>query len=252
MKKSNSNTVAVITGAGRGNGRATAFHLGKSGISLYLSDLDSGLLEETISDLKSEGIDATGGIYDASKISDASPLIQEAVQHFGGIDILINNAGASKPVKFPDVTEETWDWVLDLNLKGPYFIMQEAAKHMMKKKSGSIVNIASISASGGMTSSPSYAIAKAGVITMTVTAAAYLAEFGIRVNAISPGIVNTHFHDEVKETNPDVLDQQVKSIPLGRLAEPEDIASAIAFLVSDAADYITGEVITVGGGKNRL
>tara|TARA_B100002049_G_C15797640_1_gene257484 strand:+ start:94 stop:357 length:264 start_codon:yes stop_codon:yes gene_type:complete len=87
---------------------------------------------------------------------------------------------------------------------------------------------------------------------MTVTAAAYLAEFGIRVNAISPGIVNTHFHDEVKETNPDVLDQQVKSIPLGRLAEPEDIASAIAFLVSDAADYITGEVITVGGGKNRL
>jgi NAD(P)-dependent dehydrogenase (short-subunit alcohol dehydrogenase family) len=252
MKKSNSNTVAVITGAGRGNGRATAFHLGKSGISLYLSDLDSGLLEETISDLKSEGIDATGGIYDASKISDASPLIQEAVQHFGGIDILINNAGASKPVKFPDVTEETWDWVLDLNLKGPYFIMQEAAKHMMKKKSGSIVNIASISASGGMTSSPSYAIAKAGVITMTVTAAAYLAEFGIRVNAISPGIVNTHFHDEVKITNPDVLDQQVKSIPLGRLAEPEDIASAIAFLVSDAADYITGEVITVGGGKNRL
>ncbi|MAU56386.1 MAG: beta-ketoacyl-ACP reductase [Dehalococcoidia bacterium] len=252
MKKSNSSTVAVITGAGRGNGRATAFHLGKSGISLYLSDLDSGLLEETISDLKSEGIDATGGIYDASKISDASPLIQEAVQHFGGIDILINNAGASKPVKFPDVTEETWDWVLDLNLKGPYFIMQEAAKHMMKKKSGSIVNIASISASGGMTSSPSYAIAKAGVITMTVTAAAYLAEFGIRVNAISPGIVNTHFHDEVKETNPDVLDQQVKSIPLGRLAEPEDIASAIAFLVSDAADYITGEVITVGGGKNRL
>lgn len=252
MKKSNSSTVAVITGAGRGNGRATAFHLGKSGISLYLSDLDSGLLEETISDLKSEGIDATGGIYDASKISDASPLIQEAVQHFGGIDILINNAGASKPVKFPDVTEETWDWVLDLNLKGPYFIMQEAAKHMMKKKSGSIVNIASISASGGMTSSPSYAIAKAGVITMTVTAAAYLAEFGIRVNAISPGIVNTHFHDEVKITNPDVLDQQVKSIPLGRLAEPEDIASAIAFLVSDAADYITGEVITVGGGKNRL
>ena len=252
MKKSNSSTVAVITGAGRGNGRATAFHLGKSGISLYLSDLDSGLLEETISDLKSEGIDATGGIYDASKISDASPLIQEAVQHFGGIDILINNAGASKPVKFPDVTEETWDWVLDLNLKGPYFIMQEAAKHMMKKKSGSIVNIASISASGGMTSSPSYAIAKAGVITMTITAAAYLAEFGIRVNAISPGIVNTHFHDEVKETNTDVLDQQVKSIPLGRLAEPEDIASAIAFLVSDAADYITGEVITVGGGKNRL
>ena len=130
--------------------------------------------------------------------------------------------------------------------------MQEAAKHMMKQKAGVIINIASISASGGMTSSPSYAIAKAGVVTMTVTAAAYLAEYGIRVNAVSPGIVNTQFHDEVKISNPNVLDQQVKSIPLGRLAEPEDIASTISFIVSEEANYITGEVITVGGGKNRL
>ena len=244
--------IAVITGAARGNGRATAFSLGKSGYSLFITDLNSEELEETITDMKNEGIDASGGVYDASVISDAKALVEDVIKNCGRIDILVNNAGASKPVKFPDVDEETWDWVLDLNLKGPYFIMQEAAKHMMKQKSGVIINIASISASGGMTSSPSYAIAKAGVVTMTVTAAAYLAEHGIRVNAVSPGIVNTQFHDEVKISNPDVLDQQVKSIPLGRLAEPEDIASTIGFIVSEKANYITGEVITVGGGKNRL
>ena len=248
----NDNKIAVITGAARGNGKATALSLGRSGSSLYLTDLNSQELEETITDIKNEGTDVSGGVYDASKISDAKILIDDVIKNCGRIDILVNNAGASKPVKFPDVDEDTWDWVLDLNLKGPYFIMQEAAKHMMKQKSGSIVNIASISASGGMTSSPSYAIAKAGVVTMTVTAAAYLAEYGIRVNAISPGIVNTQFHDEVKVTNPDVLDQQVKSIPLGRLAEPEDIASAISFITSDEASYITGEIITVGGGKNSL
>tara|TARA_B100000530_G_scaffold95558_1_gene59014 strand:- start:93 stop:842 length:750 start_codon:yes stop_codon:yes gene_type:complete len=246
------NKIAVITGAARGNGRATAFSLGKSGYSLYLTDLNSQELEEAITDMKNEGIDASGGVYDASIISDAKVLVEDVIKNFGRIDILVNNAGASKPVKFPDVDEETWDWVLDLNLKGPYFIMQEAAKHMMKQKSGVIINIASISSSGGMTSSPSYAIAKAGVVTMTVTAAAYLAEYGIRVNAVSPGIVNTQFHDEVKISNPNVLDQQVKSIPLGRLAEPEDIASTISFIVSEEANYITGEVITVGGGKNRL
>ena len=246
------NKIAVITGAARGNGRATAFSLGKSGYSLYLTDLNSQELEEAITDMKNEGIDASGGVYDASIISDAKVLVEDVIKNFGRIDILVNNAGASKPVKFPDVDEETWDWVLDLNLKGPYFIMQEAAKHMMKQKSGVIINIASISASGGMTTSPSYAIAKAGVVTMTVTAAAYLAEYGIRVNAVSPGIVNTQFHDEVKISNPNVLDQQVKSIPLGRLAEPEDIASTISFIVSEEANYITGEVITVGGGKNRL
>ena len=246
------NKIAVITGAARGNGRATAFSLGKSGYSLYLTDLNSQELEEAITDMKNEGIDASGGVYDASIISDAKVLVEDVIKNFGRIDILVNNAGASKPVKFPNVDEETWDWVLDLNLKGPYFIMQEAAKHMMKQKSGVIINIASISASGGMTSSPSYAIAKAGVVTMTVTAAAYLAEYGIRVNAVSPGIVNTQFHDEVKISNPNVLDQQVKSIPLGRLAEPEDIASTISFIVSEEANYITGEVITVGGGKNRL
>tara|TARA_B100000029_G_scaffold467649_1_gene504047 strand:+ start:692 stop:1447 length:756 start_codon:yes stop_codon:yes gene_type:complete len=251
MKSSNPQ-IATITGAGRGSGKATALKLGRSGKSLYITDIDSNLLEESLSDLKSEGIEATGGVFDSSDISNAKILIDSVIEHYGKLDILINNAGASKPNSFPEVSEENWEWNLNLNLKGPFFIMQEAAKHMIKQKSGCIINIASISSSGGMTSSPSYAIAKSGVVTMTVTAAAYLAEHGIRVNAISPGIVDTHFHDEVKIKNPKVLESQINTIPLGRLAEPEDIASAISFLVSENSSYITGEVITVGGGKNRL
>ena len=251
MKNSNPK-IAVITGAGRGSGKATALQLGKSGVSLYISDINSGFLEESLSDLKREGIEATGDLFDSSKISDAELLVESAINHYGKLDILINNAGASKPNKFPEVTEENWDWLLNLNLKGPFFIMQEAAKQMIKQQSGCIVNISSMSSWGGMTSSPAYAIAKAGIVTMTVTAAAYLAEYGIRVNAISPGVVDTHFHDEVKIKNPSVLQVQIESIPLGRLGKPEDIASAIAFLASDDANYITGEVLTVGGGKTRL
>ena len=197
MKNSDSQ-IAIITGAGRGSGKATALQLGKSGSSLYITDIDSGLLEESLSDLKSEGIEATGGVIDSSKISNAKLLVDSVINHYGKLDLLVNNAGASQPNKFPEVTEENWEWHINLNLKGPFFIMQEAAKQMIKQQSGCIINISSMSSWGGMTSSPSYAIAKAGVVTMTVTAAAYLAEYGIRVNAISPGVVDTHFHDEVK------------------------------------------------------
>ena len=262
----NSNTdsyqkVAAITGAGRGNGRATAFELGKQGFSLFLSDIKADLLEETIGDLNSSGFKVSGGVYDASNLQDSDRFIKDIQEHYGNLDVFVNNAGASRPQSFPEVTEDMWDWTIDLNLKGPYFLMQQAAKIMTRQRSGSIINIASISAWGGKTSSPPYAIAKAGIVTMTVTAAVLLGQYGVRVNAIAPGIVNTHFHDEVDllvgqqelGLQPGQLMQRAENdIPLGRLAESDDIASAVSFLASDASRYITGETITVGGGKSRL
>ena len=252
--------IAVITGAGRGSGRATAFRLAGSGASLFLSDIDADTLEETLTDLKSEGFEATGGVFDASEVAEAERLITAAMDGYGRIDVLVNNAGANRIQGFPEVSPETWDWTIDLNLKGPYFIMQEAAKVMIEQKSGCIVNIASISAWGGMTFSPPYAVAKAGVVTMTVTAAAYLAKYGIRVNAVSPGIVDTKFGDEADRIfgqeqglEPgEFTRSRAEGIPMGRLAEPEDVASAVAFLASPEASYITGENLTVGGGKARL
>ena len=133
MKSSNPQ-IATITGAGRGSGKATALKLGRSGKSLYITDIDSNLLEESLSDLKSEGIEATGGVFDSSDISNSKILIDSVIEHYGKLDILINNAGASKPNSFPEVSEENWEWNLNLNLKGPFFIMQEAAKHMIKQK----------------------------------------------------------------------------------------------------------------------
>ena len=252
MNDPNSKNIAAITGAARGNGRATAFELGLNGFSLYLSDVKSNLLEDTISDLKDHGIEVFGGIFDASKLSEVQ--------------------------NFLEVTEENWDWTMDLNLKGPYFLMQKASKIMINQKSGSIINIASISSSGGNTSSPPYAIAKSGIVNMTVTAAANLGQYGIRVNAVSPGVVNTNFHDEVdlimgkkkygidqskelsdsekkniiSKINLEKINNAKNTIPLGRLAESEDIAKTVAFLASDASKYITGETIVVGGGKSSL
>ena len=255
-----SGQVAIITGASRGSGRATAFQLARSGASLFLSDIEAETLEETLTDLKSQGYEASGGIFDASKVAEAERLVTATMDGYGRIDVLVNNAGASRIQAFPEVSPETWDWIIDLNLKGPYFIMQEAARVMIEQKSGCIVNIASISAWGGMTFSPPYAVAKAGVVTMTVTAAAYLAQYGIRVNAVSPGIVDTKFGDEAdmifgrqQGLEPGVFTRnRAKTIPMGRLAEPEDVASAVAFLASPGASYITGENLTVGGGKARL
>ena len=133
MNDPNSKNIAAITGAARGNGRATAFELGHNGFSLYLSDVQSNLLEDTISDLKDDGIEVYGGIFDASKLSDVDNLFEQIIMRYNKLDVFVNNAGASRPQRFLDLTEEMWDWTIDLNLKGPFFLMQKAAKIMINQ-----------------------------------------------------------------------------------------------------------------------
>ena len=254
--------VVAITGAGSGNGRASAFRTGREGASLYISDINAELLEETLGDLKSEGINAAGGVFDAANIQDATRFVSGIRKANGPMDVLVNNAGAVKVEPFPEVSEENWDWTMNLNLKGAFFIMQEAAKPMMEQRSGNIVNIASIAGTfGGPTSSPPYAAAKAGLVNLTTVAAASLAQYGVRVNAIAPGIINTPFHAPVdleigqKQLGLDPGDHihtRVDLIPLGRLGEPEDVAATVAFLASDDADHISGETITVAGAMRSL
>ncbi len=255
-------SIVAITGAGQGNGRASALRMGREGAALFISDIDAGLLEDALGDLKSDGIDAAGGVFDASNIADAPRFVAAVVERFGRIDVFVNNAGAVRPQPFPDVSEETWDWTMNLNLKGAYFLMQEAAKPMIEQRSGSIVNIASIAGTyGGMTSSPPYAAAKAGLINLTTVAAANLAKHNVRVNAIAPGIINTAFHAPVDELigqkqlgmKPgEHLKSRAAQIPMGRLGEPEDVAATVAFLASSDADHITGETIIVAGGMKAL
>jgi NAD(P)-dependent dehydrogenase (short-subunit alcohol dehydrogenase family) len=255
-------SVVAITGAGSGNGKASALRTGREGATLYISDINAELLEETISDLKSEGIDAAGGIFDAANIDDAPQFVAAVKEAHGRIDVLVNNAGAVRIEPFPNVSEENWDWTMNLNLKGAFFLMQEAGKEMMTQRSGNIVNIASIAGTfGGPTSSPPYAAAKAGLVNLTTVAAAALAQYGVRVNAIAPGIINTAFHapvdiaigQEQLGLNPgEHIHTRVSLIPLGRLGEPEDIAATVAFLASEDAAHISGETITVAGAMRSL
>ena len=250
--------VAAITGAGQGIGRETTLRLAREGASVFASDIREDLLEELESEVKATGAAIAIGVFDAAKAADAPPFVQAVLDHYGRIDVMVNNAGGIRTQPFPDVTEEIWDWTLNLNLKGPYFYMQEAAKPMIEQKNGTIINIASVAGiAGGMTYSPPYAGSKAAIINLTKVAAANLAEHGVTVNAIAPGIVETAFNwtlddligvQQMGLSPGEFMERRRDSIPLGRLQQPQDIANVVAFLAGPDASEMTGETIVVSGG----
>ena len=250
--------VAAVTGTGQGIGRETVLRLVREGASVFASDIREDLLEQLESDLKATGATIATGIFDAAKAADAAPFVQAAIERYGRIDIMVNNAGGIRTQPFPDVTEEIWDWTVNLNLKGPYFYMQEAAKPLMAQKSGTIINVASVAGiAGGMTYSPPYAASKAAIINLTKVAAANLAEHGVTVNAVAPGIVETAFNwtlddligvQQMGLSPGEFMERRRDSIPLGRLQQPQDIANVVAFLAGPDASEMTGETIIVSGG----
>jgi 3-oxoacyl-[acyl-carrier protein] reductase len=249
---------AAVTGGAAGNGRASALRLGTDGARVFVSDIDPEALEDALTELRSKKIDADGGVYDASLVSDASRFFGDISARFGRLDVFVNNAGGIRAQPFPEVTEDTWDWTMDLNLKGAFFYMQEASRLMMRQKSGTIINIASVAGiAGGMTLSPPYAAAKAALINLTKVAAAKLSQYGVTVNAVAPGIVNTAFNWRLDEEigvrqlgmKPgEHIKSRAAPVPLGRIGEPEDVANAVAFLAGPDATYITGETLVVAGG----
>ncbi len=250
--------VAAVTGVGLGNGRAIALRLAKDGASIFASDIRDDLLDKVVAELTDLGASVDAGIFDASKVVDGERFIAAVVERFGRIDILVNNAGVIRAQPFPEVTEETWDWTTSLNVKGPYFYTQEAAKVMMEQRSGTIINIASIAGiAAGITLSPPYAASKAALMNLTKVAASKMAEYGVTVNAVAPGIVDTQFNrtlDEeigVKELGlepGEFLRERAANIPLGRISKPDDVANVVAFMARSDASYITGETIVVSGG----
>jgi NAD(P)-dependent dehydrogenase (short-subunit alcohol dehydrogenase family) len=242
--------VAIVTGARRGIGKAAALAFAGAGADLVIADIvtDDGLLDGLAAAVKKMGREVLTLKVDISKNSGVESLVGQAVKKYGRIDILANIAGVWIPGQnLTETTEENWDKVIDTNLKGTWFCCKTAARVMAEKGGGSIVNMSSQVGLNPGAGGGAYSISKAGIIMMTRQLALELALSHIRVNAIAPGIVKTDFNKDLWK-NEAGAGKMGGMVPLGRLAEPEDIARAVLFLASDDAGYITGTVLPVDGG----
>jgi len=251
------NAVAVVTGAGQGIGRAVARRLSADGFAVALVDLDAAALAESVRELEQRDAQAMPVRTDLTQIDNVADAINQVVQRWGRIDALVNNAGREITKPFLDISPADWDAMLGLNLKTVFFATQLAARAMMTSGvHGRIVNIASIAGRSGRADQAPYAAAKAGVISVTRSAARALAPHGITVNAVCPGVVDTamtrRIHDARARalgiTPEESLAQMVARIPLGRMASTADIAAAVAFFCSPQAEYVTGQALNVCGG----
>lgn len=236
--------VAIVTGAGRGLGKGIAEKLAKEGAKVVVSDIMLDNAENTAKEMKDAGYEATYFKLNIASLDDVNAVYEETIKKYGKVDIVVNNAGINRDVTLHKMTEEQWQAVIDVNLTGTFYMTREAAKLMREQESGRIINIASMSWLGNF-GQANYAAAKAGVIGLTKTATRELAKKGITCNAICPGFIDTDMTRGVPEN---VWNQMISKIPAGRAGSPEDVANLIAFLASDEASYINGQIIEVSGG----
>ncbi|MCE7793068.1 3-oxoacyl-[Salipaludibacillus sp. CUR1] len=237
--------VAMITGASRGIGEATAKKFALEGAKLVLADLNKKEIDETSNRIKKLGGECIGIEADVTDREQVEQLIKASTAHYGQMDIVINNAGITQDATLVKMTEQQWDRVIDVNLKGVFNVSQAAAKVMIEQKSGVILNASSIVGLYGNYGQTNYSASKGGVVMMTKSWAKELGKHGIRVNAIAPGYISTAMVDKV----PDKVKEMIRSKSvLKRLGNPEDIANGYAFLASDEAQYITGTVLNIDGG----
>jgi 3-oxoacyl-[acyl-carrier protein] reductase len=238
--------VALITGGGRGIGRASAIAMAREGARVAIGDIDSALLESTLSAIQAFGGEAAAYEMDVSDRHQVRQVVDAVYDRFGRIDVLLNNAGIYEILAFEEITEEQWDRLLDINLKGVFLCSQAVVGGMKRQRSGRIINMSSSAGkTGGVLCGVHYSVSKAGIICLTKSLARELGPYGITVNAIAPGRIDTPMIQSASEEENEALCQQT---PLRRLGTPEDVAHAVLFLASDDAAFITGEVLDVNGG----
>jgi len=237
--------VVIITGGGSGIGKETGLLFAKEGAKVVVADVNEKTGTETVDTIKNEGGDALFAKLDVSNREQERNAVKDTIAEYGRIDVLINNAGIIQDALIAKMTEDQWDKVVNINLKGPFNCIQAVVEQMIAQENGVILNISSIVALYGNVGQTNYAATKAGLIGITKTLAKELGKKGIRVNAIAPGFIYTPMTATVPEK---ILDMMKEKTPLKRLGTPSDIAYALLFLSSDEASFINGAVISVDGG----
>lgn len=241
-----SGKVALVTGGSRGIGRAIAVELGRRGASVVLSYAgNEAAAAETVKAIVDAGGKAKAVRFDVADSEACSKAVDEVVKEQGRLDVLVNNAGVAIDGLLMRFKDEDWDKTLDTNLKGAFALMRAVSRPMMKQKGGAIVNLSSVVGEMGNAGQAAYAASKAGLIGLTKSVARELASRNIRVNCVTPGFITT---DMTAGLNAELKEKMAAAIPLSRIGNAEEVAAAVAFLASDAASYITGEVLKVNGG----
>jgi len=237
--------VAVVTGAGRGIGRTIALQLAREGASLVCWDIEEESVVQTAREVEAMGSLGLSFRVDVAQFNQVSSAVEQILGRFSRIDILVNNAGITRDNLLARMSEEEWNQVLDVNLKGTFNCTKAVVKQMMKQRSGRIVNIASVVGLMGNAGQVNYCASKAGIIGFTKAVAKELASRAITVNAVAPGFIETEMTKGLGDRGRETF---LKAIPLRRLGKPEDVALLVSFLVSEDAGYVTGQVINVDGG----
>jgi len=247
MDMQSQDRVAIVTGAARGLGAATAHELAAThAVKVVICDIDQALVEQVAGEIRQAGGAALAVRVDVSHLPELEELVQTAVDQFGRLDILVNNAAICPRIPIDDMTEVKFDQIIDINLKSVFFLSRAAGNAMKPGKWGRIVNVSSVGGrTGGIYASTVYAATKAGVMSMTKAFARHFAPYGINVNCVAPGSVDTRL---MAGLSPESLQGTIEGVPLKRLADPLEIARVIAFLASEGASYMTGAILDVNGG----
>ncbi len=237
--------VAIVTGASRGIGRVVALCLAEDGASVVVSGRDAARVETAAKEMEALGAAVLGVAADVARREDVARLVDSTRERFGRIDILVNNAGITRDALLIRMKDEDWDQVLSVNLRGAFLMTRAVGKVMMRQKGGRIINIASVAGAMGNAGQVNYSAAKAGLIGMTKAAARELAHWGILVNAVAPGLIDTDLSAAMPADSRDAL---IAQIPLKRVGNAREVAEVVRFLAGDGASYVTGQVIHVNGG----